>query len=339
MTRPQPSMDDPMQPSRRRISRALLCLGVPIVPSLASAQGAQNFPNRPIRLVVASAAGGILDTVGRIVATGIAASTGQNVVVENRAGAGGILGTEVVAKAAPDGYTLAKVATSHAINPGLYPKMPYDTVKDLMPVSQTVNLTNMLVVHPSVSASTVQELIALARARPRSLTFGSAGNGQSNHLSGEIFKLMAGIDMIHVPYKGSAPALVDVVAGNTSMMFVDILSAMPHVRSGRLKALGVTGFRRSAAAPDIPTIAEQGLPQFNGSTWLGLVAPAGTPADIVARLSAETARALNVPETRDRLLAQGVEPVGSTPAQFAAHLDSEMQRYAAAIKASGAKVD
>jgi tripartite-type tricarboxylate transporter receptor subunit TctC len=332
-------MDDPMQPSRRRISRALLCLGVPIVPSLASAQGAQNFPNRPIRLVVASAAGGILDTVGRIVATGIAASTGQNVVVENRAGAGGILGTEVVAKAAPDGYTLAKVATSHAINPGLYPKMPYDTVKDLTPVSQTVNLTNMLVVHPSVSASTVQELIALARARPRSLTFGSAGNGQSNHLSGEIFKLMAGIDMIHVPYKGSAPALVDVVAGNTSMMFVDILSAMPHVRSGRLKALGVTGFRRSTAAPDIPTIAEQGLPQFNGSTWLGLVAPAGTPADIVARLSAETARALNVPETRERLLAQGVEPVGSTPAQFAAHLDSEMQRYAAAIKASGAKVD
>jgi tripartite-type tricarboxylate transporter receptor subunit TctC len=332
-------MDDPMQPSRRRISRALLCLGVPIVPGLASAQGAQNFPNRPIRLVVASAAGGILDTVGRIVATGIAASTGQNVVVENRAGAGGILGTEVVAKAAPDGYTLAKVATSHAINPGLYPKMPYDTVKDLTPVSQTVNLTNMLVVHPSVSASTVQELIALARARPRSLTFGSAGNGQSNHLSGEIFKLMAGIDMIHVPYKGSAPALVDVVAGNTSMMFVDILSAMPHVRSGRLKALGVTGFRRSTAAPDIPTIAEQGLPQFNGSTWLGLVAPAGTPADIVARLSAETARALNAPETRERLLAQGVEPVGSTPAQFAAHLDSEMQRYAAAIKASGAKVD
>ena len=312
---------------------------MPIAPGLAAAQGAQTFPNRPIRLVVASAAGGILDTVGRIVATGIAASTGQNVVVENRAGAGGILGTEVVAKAAPDGYTLAKVATSHAINPALYPKMPYDTVKDLIPVSHTVNLTNMLVAHPSVGIATVQELIARAKARPRSLTFGSAGNGQSNHLSGEIFKLMTGIDMIHVPYKGSAPALVDVVAGNTSLMFVDILSALPHVRAGRLKALGVTGLRRSAAVPDMPTIAEQGVPQFNGSTWLGLVAPAGTPVDIVARLSAETAKALNAPETRERLLAQGVEPVGSTPAQFAAHLDAEMQRYAAAIKASGAKVD
>ena len=319
--------------------RTILLCGALVVSTGAAAQGAQGYPNRPIKMVVASAAGGILDTVGRLVATGIGASTGQNVVVENRAGAGGILGTEVVAKAPPDGYTIGKVATSHAINPSLYPKMPYDTLKDFVPVSHTVNLTNVLVVHPSVPASTVQELIALAKAKPRSLTFGSAGNGQSNHLSGEIFKMMAGIDMLHVPYKGSAPALVDVVAGSTSMMFVDILSAMPHVKTGRLKALGVTGFKRSPAAPDLPTISEQGLPQFNGSTWLGLVAPAGTPADVVAKLSAETSKALNAPEVRDRLLAQGVEPVGSTPAQFTAHIETEMQRYAAAIKASGAKVD
>jgi tripartite-type tricarboxylate transporter receptor subunit TctC len=305
----------------------------------AAAQGTQPYPTKPIKMVVASAAGGILDTVGRLVATRIGESMGQTVFVENRAGAGGILGTEVVAKAPPDGYTIAKVATSHAINPSLYPKMPYDTVKDLAPVSQTVNLTNVLVVHPSVPASTVQELIALAKAKPKTLTFGSAGNGQSNHLSGEIFRTMAGIEIMHVPYKGSAPALTDVVAGNISMMFVDILSALPHVKAGRLKALGVTGFKRSPAAPELPTISESGLQGFNGSTWLGLVAPAGTPRDIVAKLSAETSKALNAPDVRERLLAQGVEPVGSTPEQFAAFIDSEMQRYAAAVKASGAKVD
>ena len=305
----------------------------------AAQQTTPPWPSKPIRMIVASAAGGILDTVGRLVATRMADSVGQPVVVENRAGAGGILGTEAGAKAPPDGYTIVKVATSHAINPSLYPKMPYDTVRDLVAVSHTVNLTNILVVHPSVPANTVQELIALARAKPKTLTFGSAGNGQSNHLSGEIFKSMTGIDLVHIPYKGSAPALTDVIAGNASMMFVDILSALPHVKAGRLRALGVTGFKRSPAAPDIPTVAESGVPGFNGSTWLGLVAPAGTPPAIVARLSAETSKALNAPEVRERLLAQGVEPVGSSPEQFAAHLETEMQRYAAAVKASGAKVD
>jgi len=289
-------------------------------------------------MVVASAAGGILDTVGRLVATRIGESMGQNVVVENRAGAGGILGTEVVARAAPDGYTLCKVATSHAINPGLYPKMPYDTLKDFAAVSQTVNLKNVLVAHPSVGVNNVRELIALAKAKPRTITFASAGNGQSNHLSGEIFRTMAGVEMVHVPYKGSAPGLTDTVAGNTSIMFVDILSALPHIKSGRLKALGVTGDIRSPALPDVPTIADS-LPGFNGNTWLGLVAPAGTPRDIVAKLSAETHKALNAPDVKERLLAQGVEPVGSTPEQFTAHIESEMARYAAVVKSSGAKVD
>jgi tripartite-type tricarboxylate transporter receptor subunit TctC len=306
----------------------------------AHAQGSPGggFPNRPMRMVVASAAGGILDTVGRLVATRMGESLGQTVVVENRAGAGGILGTEVVARAAPDGYTLCKVATSHAINPGLYPKMPYDTVKDLAPVSHTVNLKNILVAHPSVGVSSVRELIDLARAKPRTVTFASAGNGQSNHLSGEIFRMMAGVEMVHVPYKGSAPGLTDTVAGNTAVMFVDILSALPHIKSGRLKALGVTGSVRSPALPDVPTVADS-LPGFNGNTWLGLVAPAGTPREILARLSSETHKALTAPEVRDRLLAQGVEPVGSTPEQFGAHIEAEMQRYGAAIKASGAKVD
>ncbi len=304
----------------------------------ARAQSAAGYPNRPVKMVVASAAGGILDTVGRLVATRIGESMGQNVVVENRAGAGGILGTEVVARAAPDGYTVCKVATSHAINPGLYPKMPYDTLKDFVAVSQTVNLKNVLVAHPSVGVNTVKELIALAKAKPRAITFASAGNGQSNHLSGEIFRTMAGVEMVHVPYKGSAPGLTDTVAGNTSIMFVDILSALPHIKSGRLKALGVTGDVRSPALPDVPTIADS-LPGFNGNTWLGLVAPAGTPRDIVAKLSAETHKALNAPDVKERLLAQGVEPVGSTPEQFAAHIESEMARYAAVVKSSGAKVD
>lgn len=304
----------------------------------ARAQSAAGYPNRPVKMVVASAAGGILDTIGRLVATRIGESMGQNVVVENRAGAGGILGTEVVARAAPDGYTLCKVATSHAINPSLYPKMPYDTLKDLVAVSQTVNLKNVLVAHPSVGVNNVKELIALAKAKPRAITFASAGNGQSNHLSGEIFRTMAGVEMVHVPYKGSAPGLTDTVAGNTSIMFVDILSALPHIKSGRLKALGVTGDIRSPALPDVPTIADS-LPGFNGNTWLGLVAPAGTPKDIVAKLSAETHKALNAPDVKEKLLAQGVEPVGSTPEQFTAHLESEMARYAAVVKSSGAKVD
>ena len=290
-------------------------------------------------MMVVSAAGGILDTIGRIVATGIGPNLGQVVVVENRAGAGGIPGTEVVARAAPDGYTIGSVSTSHSINPSLYPKMPYDTLRDLVMVSHTVNLKNVLVAHPSVPANSVKELIALAKSRPGTLTFASAGNGQSNHLSGEIFKSMAGIDMIHVPYKGSAPGLTDTVAGSTSIMFVDILSALPHIKSGRLKALGVTGAVRSPALPDVPTIQESGLPDFNGNTWLGMVAPAGTPREIVMRLSAETSKVLNAPDMRERLLAQGVEPVGSTPEQATAHLEAEMKRYAAAVKASGAKVD
>ena len=316
-----------------------LLLALLMQASPSSAQTTGPYPNRPIKMMVVSAAGGILDTIGRIVATGISPNLGQVVVVENRAGAGGIPGTEVVARAAPDGYTIGSVATSHSINPSLYPKMPYDTLRDLVMVSHTVNLKNVLVAHPSVPANSVKELIALAKSRPGTLTFASAGNGQSNHLSGEIFKSMAGIDMIHVPYKGSAPGLTDTVAGSTSIMFVDILSALPHIKSGRLKALGVTGAVRSPALPDVPTIQESGLPDFNGNTWLGMVAPAGTPREIVMRLSAETSKVLNAPDMRERLLAQGVEPVGSTPEQATAHLEAEMKRYAAAVKASGAKVD
>jgi tripartite-type tricarboxylate transporter receptor subunit TctC len=295
---------------------------------------AQSWPAKPIKMVVASAPGGILDTVGRTIAARLSESLGQPVVVENRAGAGGIIGTDLVAKAAPDGYTIGKIATSHAINPAVYAKMPYDTVKDLAPVTQTVSLTNMLVAHPSVPAGSVAELIALAKAKPKTLTYGSAGNGQSNHLSGALFASLAGIDITHVPYKGSAPALTDVIAGNISMMYVDILSATPHVKAGKLKGLGVTGLKRSVAAPEFPAVSET-VKGFNGSSWLGMVAPGGTPKEILNRLAAETAKILAMPEVRDRFLAQGVEPVGSTPEQFAAFIDAEMPRWARAAASAG----
>ena len=302
----------------------------------APAVPAQSYPAKPVRMVVASAAGGILDTVARTIAAKLSEQVGQQVVVDNRPGAGGIIGTDIVAKSSPDGYTIGKVATSHAINPAVYNKMPYDTLKDFAPVSHTVNLTNLLVAHPSLPAGNVKELITLARAKPKTITFGSAGNGQSNHLSGELFKTMAGIDIVHVPYKGSAPALTDVLAGNISMMFVDVLSALPHVKAGKLKVLAVTGLNRSAAVPDYPTVHESGVPGFNGNSWLGLVAPAGTPKEVVARLSEEVAKILHAPEVRERFIAQGVEPVGSTPEQFAAFIEAEMPRWASAAKSSGA---
>lgn len=319
-----------MKPSCKALAGALLA-GM-----MAHAVHAQTWPGKPIRMIVASTPGGILDTVGRTIAARLAESLGQPVVVENRAGAGGIIGTEAVAKAAPDGYTIGKIATSHAINPAVYAKMPYDTMKDLAPITQTVNLTNMLVAHPSVPVASVKELIALAKAQPKTLTYGSAGNGQSNHLSGALFASLAGIEITHVPYKGSAPALTDVIAGNISMMYVDILSATPNVKAGKLKALGVTGLKRSVAVPEFPAVSET-VSGFNGSSWLGMVAPAGTPKEIVARLSAETAKVLALPEVRERFLAQGVEPVGSTPEQFAAFIEAEMPRWAAAARSAGIK--
>ncbi|HWS74729.1 MAG TPA: tripartite tricarboxylate transporter substrate binding protein [Quisquiliibacterium sp.] len=305
--------------------------------ALSGAVAAQPFPSKPIRLVVPSVAGGILDTVARTIAGKMSEEFGQPIVVDNRPGAGGAIGSDMVAKSAPDGYTIVKLATSHAINPSVYAKLPYDTLRDFAPISQTVSLTNVLVVHPSVPANNVQELIALAKAKPGTLTYGSAGNGQSNHLSGALLGAMAGIDIMHVPYKGSAAALTDVVAGSISMMFVDVLSAMPHVKTGRLKAIASTGLKRSAAVPDIPTVAEQGVAGFNGSSWLGLAAPAGTPKDIVAKLSAATARALSAPDVRERFSSQGVEPVGSTPEEYAAFIAAEIPRWAQAAKAGGIK--
>ena len=305
----------------------------------AGSAHAQGYPTKPIRMVVPSVAGGILDTVARTVAGKLSERLGQQVIIDNRPGAGSTIGSDIVAKSAPDGYTIAMVATSHAINPGVYSKLPYDTLKDFAPITHGVNLTNALVVHPSLPVNNVKELIALAKSQPGKLTFGSAGNGQSNHLSGELLKIMAGINMTHVPYKGSAPALTDVLAGNISMMFVDILSALPHVKAGKLRLLAVTGFKRSAAVPEYPTVDESGVQGFNGNSWLGLVGRAGTPKEIIAKLSAETTKILQSPEVRERFLAQGVETVGGTPEQYQAFIEAEIPRWARAAKASGAKVD
>jgi tripartite-type tricarboxylate transporter receptor subunit TctC len=308
------------------------------LPMLATGRlGAQeSYPARPITLVLPSVAGGILDTIGRIVGRSLEAM-GQPVVYQNVPGAGSILGTDVVAKAAADGYTLAVVATSHAINPSVYAKMPYDTSRDLAPVTHTVNLTNLLVVNPAVQANNLQELIALAKRKPGSLNFGSAGIGQSNHLSGEMFRVAAGIDIVHVPYKGSAAAMNDVLAGHISMMFVDLLSAMPHVKAGKLRVMAATGLQRSASAPETPTLHESGLTGFNGNSWLGLVGRAGTPKSVIDKLSAAVTHGLRDGAMRQRLLTQGVEPVGGSAEEFAAFLETETKRYAAAVSAAGIK--
>ena len=313
--------------------RSLLALPMALA---GTARAQETYPSRPVTLVIPSIAGGILDTVGRVVGRGIEA-LGQPVVYQNVAGAGSILGTDVVAKAAPDGYTLSVVATSHAINPSVYAKMPYDTVRDLAPIAHTVNLTNLLVVHPSVPAANLQELIALARSKPGSLNFGSAGIGQSNHLSGEMLRSMAGIDIVHVPYKGSAAALNDVLAGHVPMMFVDVLSATPHVKAGKLRVIAATGLQRSAAVPEYPTLSESGVPGFNGNSWLGLVGRAGTPKPVLEKVAEAVTREIQSSATRSRLLGQGVEPVGGTPEQFATFLNGEMKRYAAAVAAAGIK--
>ncbi|MCW5656866.1 MAG: tripartite tricarboxylate transporter substrate binding protein [Burkholderiaceae bacterium] len=322
-------------PSRRITLCALAACAAGALPLPGRAQA---YPSKPITFIVASTPGGILDTIGRIVAQGLE-KMGQSVVVQNIPGAGSTLGTAAVAKAPPDGYTVGMVATSHAINPSVYAKLPYDTRRDLQPISHSVNLSNVLVVHPAVPARNLQEFIELAKKKPGEITFGSAGNGQSNHLSGELFNVAAGIRMTHVPYKGSAAAMVDVLGGTIHAMFVDVLSAAPHITSGKLRALAVSGSRRLPLMPEVPTFAEGGMAHFDANSWLGVVVRSGTPADVVESLGAAAAAVMHDPAVRAKLMAMGVEPVGSTPKEYAKFLDAEFARYAAAVKAAGIKLD
>jgi tripartite-type tricarboxylate transporter receptor subunit TctC len=305
--------------------------------SLALAQG---YPSKPIRIVVPFPPGGATDIIARAVGADLTRQWGQAVPIENRAGAGGNLGADAVAKSAPDGYTLVMATVgTHAINMSLYSKMPYDTVKDFAPVSLVAAVPNILVVHPSVPAKSVKELIDLARAKPGEINFASSGNGTSIHLSGELFKTMTGVQMTHIPFNGSGPAMASLLGGQTTVMFDNMPSALPHVRAGKLRALAVTTITRAPATPELPTIAESGLAGFDASSWFGILGPAGTPREIVTKLSAAIAGGLKNPEMRDRLSSQGAAPVGSTPEEFAAHIQSEIVKWAKVVKASGAKLD
>ena len=294
---------------------ALLSLGVE----------AQPYPSKPIRFVVPYPAGGPLDTVARLLGQKVSESTKQPVIVDNKPGAGGNIGADAVA--------------THAINPTLYSSIPYDANKDFVAVTQVASTPNVLVVNPSVPASNVREFIAYAKANSGKLNFGSGSTGSAGHLAGELFKAMAGVDMTHVPYKGAAPAMTDLIGGQIQLMFDNLASSLAQVRAGKVKALAVTTAKRSALAPELPTIAESGLPGFDISTWFGIFVPAGTPREIVERLHAEFVKALAAPEVRERMVNLGAEPVGNKPDEFAAYIRTEADKYARVIKASGAKAD
>ena len=311
---------------------AFICVSMP--------SWAQPYPSKPIRFVVPYPAGGPLDTVARLLAQKVSESTKQPVIVDNKPGAGGNIGADTVAKSAPDGYTILMGAVAtHAINPALYASMPYDPVRDFAPVTQVASTPNVLVVNPSIPATTVREFIAHAKANPGKLNFGSGSTGSAGHLAGELFKTLAGVDMTHVPYKGAAPAMQDLIGGQIHLMFDNLASALTQVRAGRVKALAVTTAQRSALAPELPTIAEAGLPGFDISTWFGIFAPAGTPRDALERLHAEFTRALASADVRERMVNLGADPVGNRPEEFAAYIRREAEKYARLVKASGAKVD
>jgi len=301
---------------------------------------AQLYPVKSIRLIVPFAAGGSSDTLARTLGQALSESFGQQVVVDNRPGAGGNIGMELAAKASPDGYTvvLADVANL-AISPTLYAKLPYDPVRDHSPVNMPATSPNVMLVHPSVPATTLKELLTLAKEKPRKITYASAGVGQVGHLTGEMLNQLAGVEMVHVPYKGSSQAVIDLVGGHIQVMFSAFSSTLPHIKAGRLRALAVTSRTRSAAVPDVPTIAESGFPGFEAVTWYSVVAPARTPRDAIERLNGEILQALGAAQVKERLSVLGFEIVGSPPDVLAAYIKSEIVKWAPVVKASGAKVD
>ena len=299
-----------------------------------------NYPTKPIRLIVPFPPGGATDILARAVAQRWTEALGQSVVVENRPGAGGNIGSDLVAKASPDGYTLLMgTVGTHAINASLYPSMPYDHVKDFAPVILVAGVPNVMEVNPGVPAKTVQEFIAYAKANPGKINFASSGNGTSIHLSGELFKVMTGVQMTHVPYKGSAPALTDLIGGQVQVMFDNLPPSLPHIKAGKLRALAVTSAARTPALPDVPTVAESGVPGFEASSWFGVLAPAGTPRPIIDRLNAEVAKWLATPEAKERMVSLGANAMGGSPEDFAAHIRAETAKWAKVVKESGAKPD
>ncbi|WP_149137348.1 tripartite tricarboxylate transporter substrate binding protein [Cupriavidus campinensis] len=323
------------------LSAALASLALPA----STAFAADPYPNKPIRLVVPFPAGGTTDILARAVAAELSKLPGWNVVVDNKPGAGGNIGTDIVAKSAPDGYTLLMgTVGTHGINQSLYAKLPFDPIKDFVPITEVASVPNVLVVNPAFAQqnkiNSVNDLIAYARANPGKLNMASSGNGTSIHLAGELFKTQTKTFMVHFPYRGSGPALTDLSGGTMQLMFDNLPSSMQLIKSGKLKALAVTSAKPSPALPDLPTVAAAAkLPNFEASSWFGLLAPAGTPGDIVHRIQQEVAKSLATPAVRERMLAQGADPVGNTPEQFAAFIRAETTKWAKVVKDSGAKVD
>ena len=317
-----------------------LAVGLAAVATTVADAASPSFPVKPVKLVVPFPPGGPLDAVGRAIADKLTQAWGKSVIVENKPGAGGNIGADYVAKSAPDGYTVVMGALStHAVNPSLYPKMPYDAVKDFAPITLVAVTPNVLVVNPKLPMNSVRDLIAYGKANPGKLSFGSGSNGSAGHLAGELFKVDTGIDMVHVPFKGGAPAMQALLAGDTQLMFDNLANSMQQVKAGNLKALAVTTAKRSALAPELPTMAEAGVPGFDISTWFGLMAPAGTPPDVVAKWNADVVKILSAPDMREKLALQGAEAAPMTPAEFSSFIGRELDKYARIVKASGAKVD
>ena len=300
---------------------------------------AQPYPAKPIRIIVPFPAGGIADVYARLIGSRIGEAWGQPVVVENRTGAGGNIGADAVAKSPPDGYTIAMGSLgTHAVNVSLFAKMPYDPVRDFAPIAHVLEAEGLLVVHPSLPAQNVAELISQLRAKPGAMTYASAGMGTASHLAGELFKALAKVEMVHVPYKGNVPAITDLLAGQTSLLFATMPTVLPHAKAGKLRALATIGAARSAAAPELPTIAET-LPGFEVNNWIGLFAPAGTPAEVVQRWNAEVLRTMQSPQIQARLPTEGARFIPTTPEQFGAFVKDEIAKWAPVVKASGARVE
>jgi tripartite-type tricarboxylate transporter receptor subunit TctC len=302
---------------------------------LLAAPAAAQYPAKPVRFIVPSSAGGGTDIIARALAQKLSEALGQQFVVENRPGAGQMIGIELAARAPADGHTILMTASTLAINPIMYKKVSYDPLRDFAPITQAASLPNVLVVHPSLPARSVAELVALAKREPGKIAYASAGVGTSPQMSVELLKSLAGIDLLHVPYKGTGPGVIDVLAGQVKVMTPNVLTALPHIKSGRLRALAVTSAKRSEALPEVPTMAEAGVPGYESVQWYGVLAPAGTPREIVQRLYAEIAKALHAGEVRERLAADGAEPVGSTPEEFAAFIRAEIAKWSKVAKAAG----
>jgi tripartite-type tricarboxylate transporter receptor subunit TctC len=319
-----------------RIATALLAGALALGAGFAHAQ---QWPSKPIRYIVPFPPAGATDITARIVAEKLGPALGQPVIVENRPGAAGNLGTELVAKSAPDGYTILQVTVAQSISETLYPKLGYSLLRDLQPVAWVARVPNVMVVHPSVPARTVKEFIDYAKANPGKINFASSGSGTSIHMSGEMFKMLTGVDIVHIPYKGSGPAISDLLGGQVSVMFDNLPPSMPHIKSGKLRALAITTTTRYPGLPDLPTMVEAGVPGYDSAAWFGIMAPTGTPGEIVSRINAEVNKILALPDVRARFDQQGAIPAPGTPAEFGAFIQNEITKWGRVVKASGAKVE